>query len=425
MLRPDARTGCIGRWAMARKVAIIPTVLRVAPVWLSGYAGLVLLIAILVNLAAQLSRNTFALTLPSMEKSLGLSHTQEGSLITAASVVLMIGSLAFGMLAPRYGTRYMVGFGAIGGGIAMVFLGSSTSFLFALVMSGVIGLASGAMITPVMGLLVVWFDSRNRGAAAGLAAAGGGVSFIVIGALVPWLTGRDPDDGWRDAWYSLAVIVIAIGIISLVFLRDRPREPAPAAKIREAWPTSAFRSPLVWLVSFLAFCSGWSTGLYTTFFGVYLDDQGIGQAVSGRLWMLLGLLAIVSGVFWGGVSDRLGRRPGFLLSFVTYGVGCMLFWLWPVLAGFIVSVILVGLSFRAAFTICAAASGDYVSPRVAAAAFGLMGLGAGLGHSIGPYIGGLIADETGDLGLIFALAMAGNAVAIFASALLGRPRRVA
>ena len=126
------------------------------------------------------------------------------------------------MLASRYGSRLIVGVAAIVAGVAMVFLGTSSGFLIALVMSAIVGMASGACTTPVMGLLSVWFDSRNRGTVAGLAAAGGGVSFIVVGALVPWLTGRDPEDGWRHAWYVMAAIVMATGVFGSIFLR-RPR----------------------------------------------------------------------------------------------------------------------------------------------------------------------------------------------------------
>ena len=268
----------------------------------------------------------------------------------------------------------------------------------------------------------VWFDSRNRGTVAGLAAAGGGVSFIVVGALVPWLTGRDPEDGWRHAWYVMAAIVMATGVFSLVLLRDHPEEGTKFPEGRRAWPIAAYKSRLVWLMTFLAFCSGWSTGLYTTFFGIYLQEEGFSLSVSGRLWMLLGLLGMGSGLFWRTLSDRLGRRAGFLFSFVAYGLGVFLFWLAPILAVLVVSVVLVGISFRASYTICAAAAGDYVAPRFSAAAFGLMGVGAGFGQATGPLIGGRLADVTETVSWVFVLAAAGVAAAVFGSIFLRRPR---
>ena len=80
-----------------------------------------------------------------------------------------------------------------------------------------------------------------------------------------------------------------------------------------------------------------------------------------------------------------------------------------------------GVTFRAAFTICAAAAGDYVRTQVSTAAFGLMGVGAGVGLSTGPPIGGWLADATGDLGLVFVLAAGVAALGVSASMLLRRP----
>lgn len=395
--------------------------MRLAPCWLSGYAGVILLVTILVNLATQLARNTYGLTLPSMEASLGLSHFQAGSLITSGALLLMVASLTFGFLASHYGSRMIVGTAGIVAGLAMVFLGNASGFLVAILMSGLIGFASGACTTPAMGLLSVWFDSRNRGAVAGLAATGGGVSFVVVGALAPWLTGRDPDDGWRHTWSMLGAVVMATGVLSLVFLRDHPKEGQGLSEIQGKWPIAVYTSRLVWLMSFLAFCSGWCTGLYTTFFGIYLEEQQVSLPVIGRLWMLLGLLGIGSGLLWGTLSDRLGRRAGFLLSFIAYGIGGLLFWASPVLAGFIASVVLVGISFRASYVICAAAAGDYVDPRFSAAAFGLMGVGAGLGQATGPLLGGYIADVTETASWVFVLTVGGAAAAIFGAIFLRQP----
>ena len=394
--------------------------LRVLPAWTAGYAGVILLMIVLLNLALLLPRYAYGLTLPFMEDSLHLSRFQEGSFFTAMSVAGMAGALTFGMLAPRYGSRFIIGVTSIVAGVAVGGLGASPNYTFALVMSAGIGFTSMGCITPVMGLLSVWFDSRNRGTAAGLAAAGGGVCFIVVGGLVPWLTGRDPEDGWRHTWYVLGAIVMATGILSLMFLKDRPREAAGILKRMSAWPLAAYKNPLVWLITLLAFCAGWSEGLYATFFGVYLEEQGISVAISGGLWMMVGLLGIVGGVFWGIFSDRLGRGTAFLLSFLIVGIGLFLFWLTPVLGGFVAASVLFGVSFRAAYIICAAAAGDYVAPQFAAAAFGLMGMGAGLGGATGPPLGGYIADMTGDLGWAFVLAAGGAALATFSSVFLSR-----
>ena len=135
--------------------------------------------------------------------------------------------------------------------------------------------------------------------------------------------------------------------------------------------------------------------------------------VSGRLWSLLGLVSIGSGLLWGIVSDRLGRREAMTLSYTIYGVGLLLFWLAPVMVGFVVSVALVALVFRANYTVAAAACADYVSPHLTRAAFGFVGIGVGVGWAAGAPLAGWVADTTGDLGWVFVLAAGGAAAGVF------------
>jgi len=86
----------------------------------------------------------------------------------------------------------------------------------------------------------------------------------------------------------------------------------------------------------------------------------------------------------------------------------------------VVSSVLMGLTLRAGYTICAAAAGDHVPAHFSAAAFGLMSVGAGLGSALSPVLAGVIADATGTLGWGFAVAVAGAVVGMAGSFLLRR-----
>ena len=397
----------------ARKIA------NIAPEWVFTQAGAVLFIGILVNLGTSFANYTHSITLPSMEASLHLSHTEAGLLITFASVARLASTFASGTLAPRYGSRAIIGGGVIGGGAAMVMLGLSSNYAVAAAAMVLMGFTTGGALVPMMGLLSSWFAVRTRGLAAGLASAGGSATFIIAGAIVPLLVARSPADGWRHTWEGLGVVVVVIGLVSLLVVREPSGESGPGAQAARrsvrSWPIEAYKTPLVWLVTLLAFTSGWSNSIFSTFFGVYLaEENAVSLNTVGQLLIVIGILSVGSGVVWGRLSDRLGRAQAFLLSFAMQGASFALFAFLPGMASFVVSSVIMGLTLRATYTICAASAGDYVPVQYSAASFALMALGAGLGTTVSPALGGAVADSVG-MSWSFASALVGSVVGMAGS----------
>lgn len=75
---------------------------------------------------------------------------------------------------------------------------------------------------------------------------------------------------------------------------------------------------------------------------------------------------------------------------------------------------------RAAFALCAAASGDYVQAQFATTAFALVSVGAGLGSTLSPIIAGAIADSW-DISLVFALGFGASMFGVAGAFFLRRP----
>ena len=397
-----------------------------------------LLVAFMVNLATGFVQFGFSLTLPSMEEVLHISHTEAGLLITVGGAIRMGGALASGTLAPRYGSRTMIVAGAVAVGISMVLLGLASNYGMALGAIVLMGIGGGVTLTPMMGLLSAWFLMRDRGLAAGIAASGGSISYIIAGAAVPVLIAVSSENGWRYSWQLFGGIVLVVGVVSLLLVREQP--PAtpggdlPANPLgnrrgpdraRSAWPVEAFKHPAVWLITLIAFTSGWAQNLFTTFFGLYLNQENdVSLATVGELVVLIGVLSIGSGIFWGWMSDKLGRGQAFGYSFVVQGASFVLLALVPGFVSFLIASILMGVTLRATYTICAASSGDYVPVRFSAAAFALMSVGAGLGSTISPTIGGLVADYVA-MKWVFWMAAGGSVVGTLAAVYLQTRRQPA
>ena len=390
------------------------------PQWVRTYAAVILAVSLAVNLITSFSLYVQALTIPGMKSTFELSYTTVFVLVVALSISRVVSGLLSGAAASRYGGRWMVISSIFVQAVSMALLGWSPSYWIALAAMIAVGVSSGAALTPMMGMLAPWFRATDRGVAAGIAASGGSLAIIFTGVIVPPLTGVFGDEAWRYTWYALAACSVLIGLACVSFIREAPPAASPsltgpstaAIPVRAAarsgpagWPVQVYTNPYVWLITGMAFCSGFVHGILTTSYGAYLEvEQGIDVAVVGALFMLIGVLSIGSGIGSGALSDRIGRGLAFAVTFLIEVACHALFWMAPDLIFFIIASVLAGFALRSTYTICAAAAGDFVPVFMAPAAFGLMGMGAGIGGTISPAISGPVADVTGTLRWSFAMA---------------------
>jgi len=396
------------------------------------YAGIILVIGMLVVLITGFMEFAHSLTIPSMKDDLGLSNTQVGLLLTVLGTVRMGSCLVAGNLAARLESRYLVGIGTVGTGFSMLLLGYSPNYAVALASMALMGLGFGFAMIPMIGLIAPWFEMQSRGTVAGLFSAGGSLAFVISGLVVPQLVDGSPESGWRHSWIIFGVLALVVGAVAMLLLKDRPKDPDAVVtqlmaaetpgphQARSGWALEVYKNPYVWLLTLMAFCSGAGGNVFNTFFGEFLEAKGESLATAGQLLLLIGVLAGASSVVWGRMSDRLGRGPAFALSFGIQGLGFILLWFSPGLAMFIVASTFLGLTLRAAFTLCAAGSGDHVPVRFAAAAFGLISIGANLGSIVSPPLAGVIADAAG-IGWVFAVALGASVIGVAFSTFLRTP----
>jgi len=365
--------------------------------------------------ALGLGRFGYTMILPAMKEGLQLTYAETGWLATGNFLGYLTSSLLAGLIASRWSHRRLILLALWGLAACLACTALVTGFPSAFVARMFTGLASGALYIPAMTLPTIWFTPRRRGMAAGIQTGGSGLGLILSGLLIPEILRRFGPAGWRYAWILLATLVVLVWLVTFAFVRNRPEDvderpygtgeavpspPGSTARWREV-----FANPGLWALGGVFACFGFSYIIYVTFFAAYLvKEGGFSADAAGRLWGLAGALSLSSGLVWGAVTDKIGKRFGLAIVFGLHAVSFATFALGRTGPAFLFSAILFGLTAWSIPAIMAAAVGEYTRTSLAAAALGFLTIIFGLGQAIGPPIAGRLADWTRSFSGAFLLA---------------------
>lgn len=381
----------------------------------SIHYGWLILFSGFIGVMGSLGFGRFAYTplLPPMKEALSLTYAQMGWIGTGNFVGYLTFSLLGGYLATRLSPRLVISASLLLVAACLTLTGLSHSFEFALTMRTLTGIGSAGSNVPIMALASAWFASKRRGMATGVLASGSSVALLLLGPLIPYVLETFPGVGWRICWYILGSLTLAIAGLNYFVLRNQPEEknlhPIGGTSIPPFSPSSfswsrVYASRPLWHLAGIFFTFGFSYIIYMQFFSAYLINEArISAEKAGSYLMLLGILSIFCGPFWGTVSDFIGRKYSLALVLLTQGTSYLVFGLMKSSPGYLISTVLFGLTAWSVPSIISAAVGDAVGARMAPAALGFTILIFGLGQALAPPVAGKIADLTGSFTPAFIL----------------------
>jgi len=255
-------------------------------------------------------------------------------------------NLFFGALLYRFGIRKMIGFGFVALILSMLTYAYADKiylFLFPLLpnwfvtalgltnelrhsiyifyLGGILlGIGLTFTTTTMASSLVRRWFKKDIGKYTGIVFASNGIGGAVAAQIVTPMI-NDPDDafGYRNAYLMVACLLLVVGILLVVFLRERPKNDtveAPASTKKKprgaAWVgvdyKEVIRSPYFYLAGLVVFFTGFALQGINGAFAAHLKDMGLTPEFVATVTSIYSLALTVSKLLVGAMYDRFGLR---------------------------------------------------------------------------------------------------------------------
>ena len=283
------------------------------------FAALRVLVGGMLGMMVAMGIGRFAYTpiLPLMERDLGLSHAETGSLASLNFVGYLLGAVACSFF-PSLLRRVPVNVGALAASIATtLFMGAFASPLWWGLLRFIAGLSS-AILFVVIAVEVAEYLARQGESRIGGALYGGiGLGIVLSGLTVPLL---DRFGGWRGCWLGMGLISLVLALAGLMLARKRSAAP-PLEHIQGA---AAGRSSGIGRLAVAYTCEGFGYIISATFLVAMVGrTPGIEQYAS-LSWVAVGLAAAPSTILWQHAARKFGVQRATVVAYAIQAAGILL-----------------------------------------------------------------------------------------------------
>jgi MFS family permease len=365
-----------------------------------NHRWVVLGLLVLLSVITYLDRVCIAVAGPRMQAELGLSPRDWGWVLGVFSLAYGIFEIPTGALGDRLGHRRVItrivlwwsAFTALTGLVSNYYLLLATRFLF--------GVGEAGAYPNMAGSVGRWFRPTERARAQGViwgaSRVGGALTPLLV---VPLMVAF----GWRSAFFVFAAAGVVWAVVWYAWYRDRPY-PHPAGATDHAgvpW-RGLFRGRQLWLIMATAWCYGWGSSFYLSWFHTYLvKGRGLTEEEMGFYAALPFVLGAFGNLGGGFLGDHLARRFGLrtgrrLVGSVSLAVGALLI-LTAVLTAGPVGVLALALAYGVMDCMLPSAWANCmdVGGRYAGAVSGAMNTAVQAGGFLGIVLFGYLVEEFG------------------------------
>ncbi len=328
-------------------------------------------IAAVFYLAVFFLRAAPAVMTAELMRDFGIGAASLGNLSAFYFYFYVAMQIPVGALTNSWGPRKLLVWGAISAALGQFLFGATSSFALACVGRAIIGGSTAVGWLVVLRLAAHWFPNKRFAMVSGL-----GLFFGNLGALfaqVPLRLGVEYF-GWRGTALASSAIILAIGILAWLVVRDDPKEKgfeSYAASALQQHEKATFSGMFRGLQRVFTFRNTWlimiaqggMVGPIMTFTGLwgapFLKARfGLEPKAAATICSVMIVCWAVASPIFGGLSDKIGKRkPAYLAGSVICATGWVVMIYAPGLSLSVFTVVAAVTSFATGCVIIAFAYG--------------------------------------------------------------------
>jgi len=393
------------------------------------YYGWIIVAVALVSMAFWFGiRSSFSIFYVALLEDFPWNRGDSAGVQSMALITYTIMAPLVGGLIDRFGPRRVVVLGIIVLTTGLMLCSTIKTLIQFYLFYGIImgtGITCIGIVT-YSAILAHWFE-KKRGLASGIAVSGMGIGTFL---LVPLSQHFISMLGWRLTFLltgGLALIILLP--VNALFLKHKPQElgqfpdglsHADVSNKAEQDINAEKKTTIDWTIQ-KASRTGRFWALMTFPFlavlGVYiilvhhvkfLVDQGIDKMTAALIFAMVGVVSSIFRIFWGWLSDRIGRELTFTLGIMCACLGVTFLVLIEVFETpqFAYSFfIFFGMGWGVTAPMLMSVSADLFKGKVYGLIYGFVEAGVGIAGATGAWLAGFIFDQTQSYYLAFILAI--------------------
>ncbi len=346
---------------------------------------------------------------PLQGEPLNLTPTQATLPFAFVLISFALATIIGGRWQDRKGPRIVAITGGILLGLGLILSGLSKSFLGILLSYGILsGIGIGFAYVCPISVGVKWFPDM-RGLITGISVAGFGAGALIVAPIARSLI--DTVNVF-NTFIILGISFLILIMIGALILKNPPEGYQP-----EGWmPPSTFQATiynyssskmlktyqfyLIWLIYFFGCATGLMIIGQTSPIG-----QDLARLTKETAAFAVSLLAIFNAfgrIFWGKISDLIGRIKTLFLMFLICGIAVFLYTIIPSLPFYYwIGVSLVGLCFGGYLAVFPAITADFYGTKNVGMNYGLVFTAYGVGGLLGNIFAPQVLEKTKSYNLAF------------------------